>query len=109
MLENLESSFLHTLGSIIPALTYSTHKGMMGRMSIIGGSKDYTGAPFYAAEGAIKFGADLSFVYCSSNAAVPIKCYSPELMVTSFYDDIIMSEFPADKESSARMALHDEV
>lgn len=72
---------------IVPPLLSSSHKGSMGRLAVIGGSKDYTGAPFYAAQAGLKFGADLSFVFCSQQASVPIKCYSPELMVTPFYDD----------------------
>lgn len=79
--------------NIIPPLSHADHKGSMGRIGVIGGSADYTGAPFYAADSALKFGADLSFVFCSKEASTPIKCYSPELMVTSFYDDSkLMSE-----------------
>ena len=33
-------------------------------------------------------GADLAFVFCATEACVPIKSYSPELMVTSFYNGI---------------------
>lgn len=31
-------------------------------------------------------GADLAFVFCAEEAAVPIKCYSPELMVAPVYN-----------------------
>ncbi|KAL3919015.1 MAG: hypothetical protein SGILL_003965 [Bacillariaceae sp.] len=34
----------------------------------------------------LKAGADLAFVFCASEAATPIKCYSPELMVASVYN-----------------------
>lgn len=63
------------------------HKGSMGRIGVIGGSMDYTGAPYYSALSSLKLGADLSYVFCSQLASQPIKSYSPELMVTSFYDD----------------------
>jgi ATP-dependent NAD(P)H-hydrate dehydratase len=33
----------------------------------------------------LKAGADLAFVFCAQEAAVPIKCYSPELMVAPVY------------------------
>jgi len=72
---------------VVPPLDASNHKGTMGRVGVVGGSKDYCGAPYYAAVSALKFGADLSWVYCSQEAAIPIKSYSPELMVTPFYDD----------------------
>lgn len=73
--------------NVVPPLDASSHKGTMGRVGVVGGSKDYCGAPYYAAVSALKFGADLSWVYCSQEAAIPIKSYSPELMVTPFYDD----------------------
>lgn len=70
---------------IVPPLTSKSYKGQMGKVGVLGGSRDYTGAPFYAASAALKFGADLSYVYCAEEAAIPIKSYSPELMVTPFY------------------------
>ena len=36
---------------------------------------------FYAALSALKLGADLSHIFCDEQAAVPIKSYSPELIV----------------------------
>lgn len=72
--------------SIIPQLSYDVHKGFMGRIAIIGGSPEYTGAPYYAGMSALKFGADLCYVFCAKQALLPIKSYSPELMVTGFYD-----------------------
>jgi hypothetical protein len=64
----------------------------MGRIGVIGGSIDYSGAPYYAAIAALKMGADLSWVYCSQAAAVPIKSYSPELIVVPFYEDNVVFE-----------------
>lgn len=32
-------------------------------------------------------GADLAYVFCAKEAAMPIKAYSPELMVTGVYDN----------------------
>lgn len=34
----------------------------------------------------MKFGGDLSYVFCSKQSSIPIKSYSPEFMVSSFYD-----------------------
>jgi NAD(P)H-hydrate repair Nnr-like enzyme with NAD(P)H-hydrate dehydratase domain len=76
-----------TVTKIIPPLLHTEHKGAMGRIGVLGGSKDYTGAPFYAADAALKFGGDLSTVLSSQLASIPIKCYSPELIVTPFYRD----------------------
>lgn len=50
------------------------------------------GAPYYAGAAALKMGADLAFVFCATEACVPIKSYSPELMVTSFYNGVETAE-----------------
>ena len=47
----------------------------------MGGSKAYTGAPYFASMTALAMGADLSTVFCSVEAGVAIKSYSPDLMV----------------------------
>lgn len=40
--------------SVVPPLTAEKHKGEAGRIGVIGGSKDYTGAPYFAAITALK-------------------------------------------------------
>ena len=60
--------------------------GQMGRIGVVGGSLDYTGAPFYVSKASLLFGADLVFVFCAKEALIPIKSYSPEFMVTELYD-----------------------
>jgi ATP-dependent NAD(P)H-hydrate dehydratase len=85
---------------LIPPLISTAYKGQMGRIAIVGGSPDYTGAPYYAGQSALKFGADLSFIFCAKQACNPIKSYSPELMVTSFYDEDTIS--PAHMERVKR-------
>ena len=70
---------------VVPPLSSSLHKGQMGRIGVLGGSEEYTGAPFYAAKSSLMLGADLSFVFCAEAATVPIKSYSPEIMVVPFY------------------------
>lgn len=73
------------VSSLIPKLTSTAHKGSHGRIAIFGGSEKYTGAPYYAASAALNCGVDLVTVFCAKEAAIPIKCYSPELMVQSVY------------------------
>ncbi|XP_013791909.2 ATP-dependent (S)-NAD(P)H-hydrate dehydratase-like [Limulus polyphemus] len=71
---------------IIPPLTFVAHKGQAGRIGIIGGSREYTGAPYFAGISALKTGADLCHVFCTSSAASVIKSYSPELIVHPVLD-----------------------
>ncbi|XP_056610469.1 ATP-dependent (S)-NAD(P)H-hydrate dehydratase isoform X3 [Triplophysa dalaica] len=70
----------------IPQLTSKKHKGQDGRIGIIGGCQEYTGAPYFAAISALKAGADLSHVFCTKEAAPVIKSYSPELIVHPVLD-----------------------
>lgn len=63
------------------------HKGQAGRIGIIGGSVEYTGAPYFAGIAALKVGGDLVHIFCPKSAAIPIKCYSPELIVHPLLDE----------------------
>ncbi|KAF9785016.1 Ribokinase-like protein [Thelephora terrestris] len=74
-------SLLDSLRKIIPPLDGSLHKGQSGRVGIMGGAQDYTGAPFFAAISALRMGADLSHIICAPSAANAIKSYAPDLIV----------------------------
>ncbi|XP_046636069.1 ATP-dependent (S)-NAD(P)H-hydrate dehydratase-like isoform X2 [Daphnia pulicaria] len=70
----------------IPILSSSLHKGESGRIGVIGGSLEYTGAPYFAAMAALRVGCDLVHVFCMKEAAPVIKSYSPELIVHPLLD-----------------------
>uniref|UniRef100_A0A6I8P9K4 ATP-dependent NAD(P)H-hydrate dehydratase n=1 Tax=Ornithorhynchus anatinus TaxID=9258 RepID=A0A6I8P9K4_ORNAN len=40
--------------NVIPPLTTKKHKGQDGRIGIVGGCQEYTGAPYFAAISALK-------------------------------------------------------
>lgn len=42
------------------------------QIGIIGGSKQYTGAPYFAGISALKVGADIVHVFTDSDAAIPM-------------------------------------
>lgn len=70
--------------ALIPKLGFEggmKHKGDAGRIAIVGGSVEYTGAPYFAAMSAYRCGADLVHVFCPPQAAIVIKGYSPDLIV----------------------------
>jgi NAD(P)H-hydrate repair Nnr-like enzyme with NAD(P)H-hydrate dehydratase domain len=50
----LHHQLLPNIKKIIPPLSSSLHKGQAGKIGIIGGSKEYTGAPYYASISALK-------------------------------------------------------
>ncbi|RSL77378.1 ATP-dependent (S)-NAD(P)H-hydrate dehydratase [Fusarium floridanum] len=66
---------------IIPPMLESFHKGQLGRVAVIGGSENYTGAPYFSAMASARLGCDMSHVICTPTAATVIKSYSPNLMV----------------------------
>nr|WDQ26767.1 venom peptide [Acharia stimulea] len=79
---NIEN--LSTLSKlIVPALEGKT-KGDAGKIGVVGGSLEYTGAPYFAAISALKVGADLVYVITTESAAPIIKTYSPDLIVYPF-------------------------
>ncbi|KAF6157319.1 hypothetical protein GIB67_004257 [Kingdonia uniflora] len=77
----LEADAENILRRITPNLDPNRHKGQAGKIAVIGGCREYTGAPYFAAISALKLGADLSHVFCTKDAAAVIKSYSPELIV----------------------------
>lgn len=58
-----------------------SHKGNNGRVLIVGGSKDFYGAPAIAGKAAIATGADLIYIYAPKNAALAIKSISEDFIV----------------------------
>ncbi|XP_049584737.1 ATP-dependent (S)-NAD(P)H-hydrate dehydratase isoform X1 [Syngnathus scovelli] len=82
----MEEHVLSLVKKIVPPLSSQKHKGQDGRIGIIGGCQEYTGAPYFAAISALKVGADLSHVFCTKDAAAVIKSYSPELIVHPVLD-----------------------
>ncbi|KAJ6002469.1 hypothetical protein N7451_005016 [Penicillium sp. IBT 35674x] len=67
--------------NIVPPMLEKFHKGQLGRVAVIGGCVDYTGAPYFSAIASAKLGCDMSHVVCERSAAPVIKGYSPNLMV----------------------------
>ncbi|KAG8935687.1 hypothetical protein FRC02_006963 [Tulasnella sp. 418] len=80
-------SLIDQVKQIIPPLTGKLHKGQAGRVGVVGGSADYTGAPFFSAISVLRVGADLSHVICGPSAASVIKSYSPDLIVHPIISD----------------------
>lgn len=81
-----DPEFLQLMRSIPMPLDADQHKGQSGRVGIVGGSAEYTGAPYFAAISALRIGMDLVHVFCASAAAPVIKAYSPDLIVHPVLD-----------------------
>lgn len=90
MLGNLSHKELIKLAKdkCIPPLLAKFHKGQVGgRVCIIGGCEDYTGAPYFSANATALMGCDLTHVICEREAATVIKSYTPNLMVHPYLRD----------------------
>ncbi|TWU77929.1 hypothetical protein ED733_005307 [Metarhizium rileyi] len=72
---------LNKVRQMVPPMLDKFHKGQLGRVAVIGGSQDYTGAPYFSAMASARLGCDMSHVVCTPAAAAVIKTYSPNLMV----------------------------
>ena len=105
------SMYEKKIPELLSFLLRNGHKGERGRVGVIGGCELYTGngifdddiiyahakltvyklyipferAPYYAAMASLRSGGELATVFTSPAAAMPIKTYSPELMVVPQY------------------------
>ncbi|KAI5866995.1 H-hydrate dehydratase [Durotheca rogersii] len=89
---------------IVPPMLEKFHKGQLGRVAVIGGSEDYTGAPYFSAMASARLGCDMSHVICTPNAAAVIKTYSPNLMVHPLMRQSPTGRNPPDAEDLAHVA-----
>ncbi|KAK9484942.1 Ribokinase-like protein [Lipomyces starkeyi] len=78
---------LGEIKKFVPPLLEKFHKGQAGRIAVVGGSEDYTGAPYFAALAATLLGADMAHIICERTAAQVIKTYSPNMMVHPYMRD----------------------
>lgn len=69
-----------------------SHKGNNGKVLIVGGSKDYYGAPAISAKAAIATGVDLTYIYTPKNAALAIKSFSEDFIVQEAKGDYLSLE-----------------
>ncbi|XP_014474385.1 PREDICTED: ATP-dependent (S)-NAD(P)H-hydrate dehydratase isoform X2 [Dinoponera quadriceps] len=83
---SMDDRMLKGIQRVIPNLTNTKYKGQDGRIGVFGGSTEYTGAPYFAAMSALRTGADLVHVFCTKDASVPIKSFSPEPIVHPILD-----------------------
>lgn len=61
-----------------------SHKGQNGKVLVIGGSREYTGAPALTAQAALRAGADLVKILTAQDAKPVIQSFSENLIVQSY-------------------------
>lgn len=105
MLKNrTQRELLQISKNLIQPLLPTFHKGQAGKIAVIGGCEDYTGAPFFALHSAALVGADMVHVICEVAASPVIKLYSPDLMVHPYLFEL---HNPAIKLSDEETAKYD--
>lgn len=81
------STLWRQVQAIVSPLRPEFHKGQAGRVGVIGGCKEYTGAPYFASMSSMRLGCDMSFTICAPAAGSVIKSYSPDLIVHPILDE----------------------
>ncbi|AFN82748.1 putative sugar kinase [Encephalitozoon romaleae SJ-2008] len=79
----MNREFSETISSIKSEIRKSTSdkKGSSGTILIIGGSKYYTGAPYFASLAAFHSGSELVYIFSEPEATVSLKTLLPESIV----------------------------
>ena len=81
-----EANFFVGKGDLLPTLKnrpVDAHKGQFGRILVIGGSRNYSGAPAYSSLTGIHFGIDLVITFVPEIIGDVIRSYSPNMIVRS--------------------------
>lgn len=99
-----EAELLVGRGDLLGALkrkSKDAHKGQYGKLLVIGGSKDFTGAPTFAALAGIEFGLDLVIALVPQSIEDSIRSFSPNLIVRAGKSEVFtLDDLPLAKELS---------
>ena len=72
---------------VFPKRKKKSHKGDNGKVLVIGGSKDYVGAPVLAGLAALKSGADWVTLALPEKVGWAAACFSPDLIIKKYKGD----------------------
>ncbi|KZX14156.1 bifunctional NAD(P)H-hydrate repair enzyme Nnr [Methanobrevibacter curvatus] len=67
----------------------TSHKGNNGKVLIIGGNNDFSGAPSISGLSALSCGVDLLYIASPKSSSLVIKSYSPDFIVKSLKGDFL--------------------
>ncbi|MFB6199917.1 MAG: NAD(P)H-hydrate dehydratase, partial [Candidatus Nanohaloarchaea archaeon] len=66
-----------------------SHKGENGKVAVIGGSKEFTGAPALSAQAALRTGVDLTKIVTSEEVSDTVASFSENLIVEAYPSDFL--------------------
>lgn len=76
----------------LPRRRSDSHKGVNGRVLVVGGSENYAGAVALAGLAALRSGADLVDIVAPEKVAWAANCISPDLITTKIKGDYFMKK-----------------
>lgn len=75
--------------NLLPRRVLNSHKGQNGRVLVVGGSRDYYGAPVLAGLGALYSGADLVYLYVPECNFEVTRSLYPDFIVRSYAGEFL--------------------
>ncbi len=69
------------LRKVVQPRKYDSHKGDNGVVCVVGGSRLFHGAPFFASTSSLRAGADLAYLAVPKLIATPVRSLSPDIIV----------------------------
>lgn len=76
-----------SLLNLLPARSKRSRKGDNGIVLVVGGSKIYHGAPLLTSLAAFRSGVDLVYLAVPKSISIPIRAYTPNIIVLPLPDD----------------------
>lgn len=71
----------------ISAKLHGGYKGANGCVGVLGGCRDASGPPFFAAMAALRAGVDIARIFTTESAAPSIRCFSPDPFVHPIFKE----------------------
>ena len=81
--------------TVVPKRKGDEHKGEFGRVLVVGGSREFTGAPVLTGKAALRTGVDLVTIMCPRFVAERIP-FDPNLMVTPLNSEFYLEKGDVD-------------
>lgn len=83
----LDANFSLMLKRILPDISILRKKYSNGLCGMVGSSSVFTGGIFFSAMSAMKISADQSHIFAHEDSVMPLKCYSPDLIVHNSFSN----------------------
>lgn len=83
----LDASFSLKLKYILPEINSLKKKYSNGLCGMVGSNSVFTGGIYFSAMSAMKISADQSHIFAHEESVIPLKCYSPDIIVHNSFSN----------------------